>query len=58
MAVGTIIDAAQKLDIDAPFAHTARDYGYWLEKRAANKNGIRTSTWQRGIKDSARETVG
>lgn len=44
------IDAAQKLDIAAPFEHASRAYAYWLEKRANNKLGIRSSTWQRGIK--------
>jgi 2,4-dienoyl-CoA reductase-like NADH-dependent reductase (Old Yellow Enzyme family) len=44
------IDAAQKLGIARPFAHASRVYGYWLEKRAQNTNGIRSSTWQRGIR--------
>jgi 2,4-dienoyl-CoA reductase-like NADH-dependent reductase (Old Yellow Enzyme family) len=43
------IDAAQKLEIGSPFAHVSPVYGYWLEKRAKNKLGIRSSTWQRGI---------
>jgi 2,4-dienoyl-CoA reductase-like NADH-dependent reductase (Old Yellow Enzyme family) len=43
------IDAAQKLGIASPFAHASRVYGYWLEKRAQNTAGIRSSTWQRGI---------
>jgi 2,4-dienoyl-CoA reductase-like NADH-dependent reductase (Old Yellow Enzyme family) len=38
------LDAAQKLGIDAPFAHIAPSYGYWLEKRARNR-GITPSTW-------------
>jgi len=46
------IDAAQKLGIAAPFAHASQVYGYWLEKRARNKLGIRSSTWQRGIRSS------
>jgi len=52
------IDAAQKLGIAAPFDHASRAYAYWLEKRANNKIGIRSSTWQRGIHDSAGEKVG
>lgn len=44
------IDAAQKLGIDAPFAHVAPAYGYWLEKRAELMSGeARPSTWQNGI---------
>jgi 2,4-dienoyl-CoA reductase-like NADH-dependent reductase (Old Yellow Enzyme family) len=43
------IDAAQKLGITTPFAQASRAYGYWLEKRASNKLGIKSSTWQRGI---------
>jgi 2,4-dienoyl-CoA reductase-like NADH-dependent reductase (Old Yellow Enzyme family) len=43
------IDAAQKLEIASPFEHASRVYGYWLEKRANGKSGIRSSTWQRGI---------
>ncbi len=46
------IDAAQKLGVDAPFAQVTRQYGYWLEKRANNKLGIKSSTWQRGIHGS------
>jgi 2,4-dienoyl-CoA reductase-like NADH-dependent reductase (Old Yellow Enzyme family) len=38
------LDAAQKLGIDAPFAHIAPSYGYWLEKRARNRT-ITPSTW-------------
>ena len=49
------IDAAQKLGITRPFAHASRVYGYWLEKRAQNTNGIRSSTWQRGIRASIDE---
>ena len=41
------IDAAQKLGIASPFEHVSRAYAYWLEKRAHNKLGIRSSTWQR-----------
>jgi 2,4-dienoyl-CoA reductase-like NADH-dependent reductase (Old Yellow Enzyme family) len=46
------IDAAQKLGIETPFQGVSRAYGYWLEKRAANKIGIKSSTWQRGINGS------
>ena len=46
------IDAAQKLGIETPFKGVSRAYGYWLEKRAANKIGIVSSTWQRGINGS------
>ena len=49
------IDAAQKLGITRPFAHASRVYGYWLEKRAQNTNGIRSSTWQRGIRAAINE---
>jgi 2,4-dienoyl-CoA reductase-like NADH-dependent reductase (Old Yellow Enzyme family) len=38
------LDAAQKLGIEAPFAHIAPSYGYWLEKRARNRS-ITPSTW-------------
>ncbi len=38
------LDAAQKLGIEAPFAHIAPSYGYWLEKRGRNR-GITPSTW-------------
>jgi 2,4-dienoyl-CoA reductase-like NADH-dependent reductase (Old Yellow Enzyme family) len=43
------IDAAQKLGIKSPFEHASRGYAFWLEKRSKNDQGIRTSTWQRGI---------
>jgi 2,4-dienoyl-CoA reductase-like NADH-dependent reductase (Old Yellow Enzyme family) len=49
------IDAAQKLEIKSPFAQVSRGYAYWLEKRASNKIGIRSSTWQRGINAGADE---
>ena len=52
------IDAAQKLEIKAPFEHASRAYAYWLEKRANNKIGIRSSTWQRGINVGADEKAG
>ena len=52
------IDAAQKLEIKAPFEHASRAYAYWLEKRANNKIGIRSSTWQRGINAGADEKAG
>ena len=42
------LDAAQKLGIEAPFAHVARPYAYWLEKRWRSNFGT-PSTWQRGI---------
>jgi 2,4-dienoyl-CoA reductase-like NADH-dependent reductase (Old Yellow Enzyme family) len=42
------LDAAQKLGIGSPFAHVARSYGYWLEKRARNA-AITPSTWQPGL---------
>jgi 2,4-dienoyl-CoA reductase-like NADH-dependent reductase (Old Yellow Enzyme family) len=42
------LDAAQKLGIAAPFAHVARQYAYWLEKRWRSHFG-NPSTWQRGI---------
>lgn len=51
------IDAAQKLEIGSPFAHASQVYGYWLEKRAKNKSGIRASTWQRGIHAGSDEKV-
>lgn len=49
------IDAAQKLGIATPFAHASQVYGYWLEKRSKNRLGIRSSTWQRGIRAGADE---
>ena len=49
------IDAAQKLAIGSPFAHASQVYGYWLEKRSQNKLGIRSSTWQRGIRAGSTE---
>ena len=52
------IDAAQKLEIKAPFEHASRAYAYWLEKRANNKMGIRSSTWQRGINVGDDEKAG
>ena len=52
------IDAAQKLGIPAPFAHASPVYGYWLDKRARNKLGIRSSTWQRGIHADAGDKNG
>lgn len=51
------IDAAQKLGVPSPFAHVTQQYAYWLEKRANNKIGIKSSTWQRGIHDGAGEKV-
>jgi 2,4-dienoyl-CoA reductase-like NADH-dependent reductase (Old Yellow Enzyme family) len=49
------LDAAQKLGIDAPFAHIAPSYGYWLEKRARNRR-ITPSTWvQRLDAETTRE---
>jgi 2,4-dienoyl-CoA reductase-like NADH-dependent reductase (Old Yellow Enzyme family) len=43
------LDAAQKLNVAAPFAHVPPAYGYWLEKRARSAGDMRPSTWQRGI---------
>ncbi len=43
------IDAAQKLGVEAPFINVGQALGYWLEKRAANRVGIKPSTWQNGI---------
>lgn len=42
------LDAAQKLDIRNAFGVVAPSSGYWLEKRAQNRD-IRPSTWQPGI---------
>jgi 2,4-dienoyl-CoA reductase-like NADH-dependent reductase (Old Yellow Enzyme family) len=42
------LDAAQKLGIAAPFAHVARPYAYWLEKRWRSNFG-KPSTWHSGI---------
>lgn len=39
------LDAAQKLGIDSPFAVVPPSCGYWLEKRAGNRE-ICPSTWQ------------
>ncbi len=47
------IDAAQKLEVESPFANVGQSLGYWLGKRAANRVGIKPSTWQRGINDTA-----
>ena len=44
------IDAAQKLGVEAPFTNVGQSLGYWLEKRAANRVGIKPSTWQNGMK--------
>lgn len=46
------IDAAQKLGVESPFANVGASLGYWLGKRASNREGIRPSTWQRGINDA------
>lgn len=43
------IDAAQKLGVESPFSSVGNSLGYWLGKRAANREGIKTSTWQNGI---------
>jgi 2,4-dienoyl-CoA reductase-like NADH-dependent reductase (Old Yellow Enzyme family) len=43
------IDAAQKLGVESPFTNVGASLGYWLGKRAANREGIKPSTWQRGI---------
>ncbi len=45
------IDAAQKLEVESPFSSVGASLGYWLGKRAANREGIKPSTWQRGIND-------
>ncbi|HTD91842.1 MAG TPA: NADH:flavin oxidoreductase/NADH oxidase, partial [Burkholderiales bacterium] len=37
------IDAAQKLEVESPFANVTQSCGYWLEKRAANRVGIKPS---------------
>lgn len=43
------IDAAQKLGVESPFSAVGASLGYWLGKRAANREGIKPSTWQNGI---------
>jgi hypothetical protein len=47
------IDAAQKLGVESPFSSVGASLGYWLGKRAANREGIKPSTWQRGIDGGA-----
>ena len=52
------LDAAQKLGVETPYDGVGKSLAYWLGKRASSRAGIRPSTWQWGIKDSADKKVG
>ena len=47
------IDAAQKLQVEAPFSGIPPAYAYFLEKRSKLKFGV-PSTFQRGMNDTQR----